>query len=267
MTEPTERAGGVREAVARVIYEAMGYEYDGRTIGARGPYGAWEVALTTADALAALPPAAPAEGAVRPEDQAELFIQAAIDSAPEPLRRLGEWLAHKLDDDDWKTADRLITGAAVACASLAAELDQAAGVIKDRNAELDALTAAPAPAVVTEPVAEGEAVAWQVVIPGFGPAYFHTRAEVDYQLDQEGCAQSVVTLLYAHPPAAEAQMVCDSYADENQRLHDRATAAEARLETMASALKGVLAHMPDHPDTLWEVAAEALLPVNGEGSL
>ena len=82
--------------------------------------------------------------AVRPEDEAEAFIQAAIDTAPEPLRRLGEWLANKLDDDDWKTADRLITGAAVSCASLAAELDQAAGVISDQNAALAKPASSPA---------------------------------------------------------------------------------------------------------------------------
>lgn len=51
---------------------------------------------------------------VEPSEEAEQFIQAAIDRAPEPLRRLGEWLTHKLDDDDWKTADRLISGAAYA---------------------------------------------------------------------------------------------------------------------------------------------------------
>lgn len=47
-----------------------------------------------------------------PEDQAEQFIQSAIDRAPEPLRRLGEWLADMLDDDQWPTADRLLLGAA-----------------------------------------------------------------------------------------------------------------------------------------------------------
>ena len=54
----------------------------------------------------------------RPEDRAEQFIQAAVDSAPEPLRRLGEWLANKLDDDDWKTAERLLNGASVEARSL-----------------------------------------------------------------------------------------------------------------------------------------------------
>lgn len=48
------------------------------------------------------------------ESEAEQFIQAAVDSAPEPLRRLGEWLAGVLDEDDWKTAERMLIGAALA---------------------------------------------------------------------------------------------------------------------------------------------------------
>lgn len=49
-----------------------------------------------------------------PHAEAEHFIQEAVDSAPEPLRRLGEWLADVLDDDHWKTAERLLLGAATA---------------------------------------------------------------------------------------------------------------------------------------------------------
>lgn len=56
-----------------------------------------------------------------PEDEAERFIQAAIDNAPEPLRRLGEWLANMLDDDQFKTADRMLLGACAAAASARAE--------------------------------------------------------------------------------------------------------------------------------------------------
>ncbi|PPQ34748.1 hypothetical protein SAMN06265338_1404 [Rhodoblastus acidophilus] len=62
--------------------------------------------------------------ASEPGAEAEQFIQAAIDRAPEPLRRLGAWLANKLDDDDWKTADRLITGAAWS-------LDQTSPAVRD----------------------------------------------------------------------------------------------------------------------------------------
>ena len=85
------------------------YDENGRVSNA---YRASE-ASAIADDIRALAASQPAPAAERPEDTAERFIQAAIDSAPEPLRRLGEWLANKLDDDDWKTADRLITGAAV----------------------------------------------------------------------------------------------------------------------------------------------------------
>ncbi|WP_210164608.1 hypothetical protein [Brucella intermedia] len=67
------------------------------------------------------------------EDRAEQFIQAAIDTAPEPLRRLGEWLAYKLDDDEWKTADRLITGAAVSLRALHSAPDQADAVKPDEG--------------------------------------------------------------------------------------------------------------------------------------
>lgn len=50
------------------------------------------------------------------EEAAEAFIQAAVDRAPEPLRRLGEWLAGVLDEDDWETAERMLLGAAVGAA-------------------------------------------------------------------------------------------------------------------------------------------------------
>ena len=71
-----------------------------------GNYG--EVALNVVRAFAAL--SAPVQ---RPEDDAETFIQAAVDRSPEPLRRLGEWLANKLDGDDWNTAERFLLGAAL----------------------------------------------------------------------------------------------------------------------------------------------------------
>lgn len=63
------------------------------------------------------------EGAASPQEMTmtyaehEQFIQAAIDRAPEPLRRLGEYLSQVLDEDDWKTAERLLLGAASSCAS------------------------------------------------------------------------------------------------------------------------------------------------------
>ena len=45
-------------------------------------------------------------------EEAENFIKEAIDSAPEPLRRLGEYLARVLDEDHWKEAERMLLGAA-----------------------------------------------------------------------------------------------------------------------------------------------------------
>lgn len=50
--------------------------------------------------------------ALRPEEEAEQFIQAAIDNAPEPLRRLGEYLTRVLDEDHWPTAEQLLLGIA-----------------------------------------------------------------------------------------------------------------------------------------------------------
>ena len=47
-----------------------------------------------------------------PEQEAEHFIQEAIDRAPEPLRRLGEYLGRVLDEDQWKTAERMLLGIA-----------------------------------------------------------------------------------------------------------------------------------------------------------
>lgn len=51
-----------------------------------------------------------------PEERFEWFLQNTIDRAPEPLRRLGELLSRLMDDDDWKTADRLLIGTCVAMA-------------------------------------------------------------------------------------------------------------------------------------------------------
>lgn len=61
---------------------------------------AWEAARA---ALASAP--------VAGETWAEQFIQAAIDRAPEPLRRLGEYLSRVLDEDQWPTAERMLLGA------------------------------------------------------------------------------------------------------------------------------------------------------------
>jgi len=49
-----------------------------------------------------------------PEVTAEDFIQAAIGNAPEPLKRLGEYLAELLDSDDWNTVEPMLLAATVA---------------------------------------------------------------------------------------------------------------------------------------------------------
>lgn len=60
---------------------------------------------------------APAAG----EAQAAQFIQAAIDQAPEPLRRLGEYLSRVLDEDQWASAERMLLGACNAASKASAE--------------------------------------------------------------------------------------------------------------------------------------------------
>lgn len=61
------------------------------------------------------------ERLARPEDEAEHFIQVAIDRSPEPLRRLGEWLADQFGEDLWAHAERLLLGAAEAASGQAAD--------------------------------------------------------------------------------------------------------------------------------------------------
>ena len=53
------------------------------------------------------------QGIIAPEDEAEHFIQAAVDRAPEPLKRLGLYLTDVLDEDEFKTAERMLLGAIV----------------------------------------------------------------------------------------------------------------------------------------------------------
>ncbi len=48
---------------------------------------------------------------ITPEATAEKYIADMIDRAPEPLRRLGDYLSRVLDEDDFKTAERYVLGA------------------------------------------------------------------------------------------------------------------------------------------------------------
>ncbi|HBP4910426.1 TPA: hypothetical protein ACXI4C_000104 [Pseudomonas aeruginosa] len=59
-----------------------------------------------------------------PEERFEHYISNTIDRAPEPLRRLGNWLSHVLDEDQWTTAERMLTGACVAAEERAAAQTQ-----------------------------------------------------------------------------------------------------------------------------------------------
>lgn len=69
-----------------------------------------------------------ASAPVAGEAPAEQLIQAAIDQAPEPLRRLGEYLSRVLDEDQWATAERMLLGACDAAPQASeAESKQRAG--------------------------------------------------------------------------------------------------------------------------------------------
>lgn len=48
---------------------------------------------------------------IRDLEEAEQYIQQSIDNAPEPLKRLGEWLTSVLDENQWPHAERLLLGA------------------------------------------------------------------------------------------------------------------------------------------------------------
>jgi hypothetical protein len=63
----------------------------------------------------------PEEKAVRDLEEAEQYIQNSIDCAPEPLKRLGEWLTNVLDENQWPHAERLLLGAIAAKPAAGAE--------------------------------------------------------------------------------------------------------------------------------------------------
>ena len=73
-----------------------------------------------------------------PHEMFDHFIAEAIDKSPEPLRRLGEWLAVHLDEDEWKTAERMLLGAATAWSAPAATGDAVRALVaKWRNKDTD----------------------------------------------------------------------------------------------------------------------------------
>lgn len=55
-----------------------------------------------------------------PSELVEKYLADIINRSPDPLRHLGEWLSRKLDEDDWKAAERFVLGAMESIASPAA---------------------------------------------------------------------------------------------------------------------------------------------------
>lgn len=53
-------------------------------------------------------------------DDALTFLDNAVSKAPEPLKDLGKYLAGRLDEDEWPTAEQYLNAAAKACADRAA---------------------------------------------------------------------------------------------------------------------------------------------------
>lgn len=49
-------------------------------------------------------------------DDALTFLDNAVSKAPEPLKALGKYLAGRLDEDEWPTAEQYLNAAAKACA-------------------------------------------------------------------------------------------------------------------------------------------------------
>lgn len=76
-----------------------------------------------------------AEPAQSGEERAEQIIQASIDNSPEPLKKLGEWLARVLDEDQWPTAERLLLAATLSLEAPQAE-HKASGEVKPHGYEL-----------------------------------------------------------------------------------------------------------------------------------
>lgn len=52
-------------------------------------------------------------------DDALTFLDNAVSKAPEPLKALGKYLAGRLDEDEWPTAEQYLNAAAKACADRA----------------------------------------------------------------------------------------------------------------------------------------------------
>lgn len=56
----------------------------------------------------------------RERDDALTFLDNAVSNAPQPLKALGKYLAGRLDEDEWQTAEQYLNAAAKACVDLTA---------------------------------------------------------------------------------------------------------------------------------------------------
>ena len=90
---------------ARDALFQLGEELAGRIICEAGIARS---ATARADALAR-----ECEALRRERDDAQTFVQNEVDQAPEPLKRLGRYLADVLDEDRWQTAERMMLGVVV----------------------------------------------------------------------------------------------------------------------------------------------------------
>lgn len=77
-------------------------------------------------AACATPPAAIPAAKDEPAELVEKYLANIIDRAPDPLRRLGEYLSRHLNEDEWPTAEALILGAQEAALAQPAPVQQSA---------------------------------------------------------------------------------------------------------------------------------------------
>lgn len=114
-----EGAGKVIEVAAKLCTSAL-REIESAMDTQRLSRGRLEIALSACKdrlgryAVELRHAAAPHPVSGSAEERFEHYLQNAIDNAPEPLRRLGEYLPHVLDEDEWATAERMLSGAVVA---------------------------------------------------------------------------------------------------------------------------------------------------------
>jgi hypothetical protein len=112
--------------------------------GADGKRELGGVVLTMNDAADLINALLTQNAALRAErDDALTFLDNAISKAPEPLKALGKYLAGKLDEDEWPTAEQYLNAAAKACADRAeaAEAQIAALRAEARKSAMDAVSA------------------------------------------------------------------------------------------------------------------------------